>query len=162
MRVTPAVMSDLEPLADLWVELAAGQKAFGSHLRAEVNRPTIRESLARHITIDGVLVARDEADDDILGFVMFEVEVGTYEQDVTRGTISNLFVVPERRGDGLGGRLLDAAETELRDAGVDVVALDVMADNEAARRFYRRHGYGPHRIELEKSIQNDTHSKEDR
>jgi len=37
-----------------------------------------------------------------------------------------------------------------------VVALETMADNEAARRFYRRHGYEPHRIELER--ESDTHS----
>ncbi|KAB1198842.1 MULTISPECIES: N-acetyltransferase [Haloferax] len=161
MRVSVAEMSALDTLSDLWVELANGQRAFGSHLFAGANRTPIRVSLARHITFDGVLVAHDESD-DIVGFVMFEVESGTYEQDVTRGTVSNLFVVPERRGEGVGSRLLSAAEERLRDAGAEVVGLDVMAANESARRFYRRHGYRPHRIELEKSIQNDTHSKEDR
>lgn len=166
MRVTQAELSDLDSLVDLWVELAEGQKAFGSHLFAEANRTPIRESVARHIAVDGIVVARDETTtdggDDVVGFVMFEVEAGTYEQDVTRGTVSNLFVLPGRRDAGVGSRLLDAAERRLREMGVDVVALDVMAGNESARRFYRRHGYRPHRIELEKSIQNDTHSKEDR
>ena len=171
MRVAVAEMSDLDVLADLWVELAQGQRAFGSHLSADANRAVVRASVARHVTFGGVLVAREETNpdtaspettDDVLGFVTFEVETGTYEQDVTRGTVSNLFVRPDRRDEGIGSRLLDAAEERLRDTGADVVSLDVMAANESARRFYRRHGYRPHRIELEKSIQNDTHSKEDR
>lgn len=180
MRVAVAEMSDLDVLSDLWVELAHGQRGFGSHLHADENRAMIRASMARHITFDGILVARGETtapddasqdapddassdtSDDVLGFVMFEIETGAYEQDVTRGTVSNLFVRPNRRDEGIGSRLLEAAEGELREVGADVVGLDVMAANESARRFYRRHGYRPHRIELEKSIQNDTHSKEDR
>ncbi|WP_396612295.1 GNAT family N-acetyltransferase [Haloferax sp. S1W] len=176
MRVTSATVDDLDALADLWVELAAGQRAFGSHLRAELNRTPIRETLARHVALGGVLIAHergerdsasaDEEDDSggssrVVGFVMFNVESGAYEQDVTRGTISNLFVVPDRRGDGVGSELLAAAEDELEEWGADVVALDVMAENENARKFYRRHGYQPHRIQLEKSMRNDTHSKED-
>ena len=42
-----------------------------------------------------------------------------------------------------------------------VVSLEAMAANERARRFYERHGYRPHRVELEKPARNDTHSKED-
>ncbi len=41
-----------------------------------------------------------------------------------------------------------------------------MAENEEARRFYRRHGYDPLRVTMERSLagrsENDTHSKEDR
>ncbi|ELZ83043.1 sporulation regulator-like protein [Haloferax elongans ATCC BAA-1513] len=188
MRVTPASLTDLDSLTDMWVDLAAGQQEFGSHLRADANRSVVRESLARHLSIGGVLVARAEAEvgaaetrdeeewvarrsdredhptdsTNILGFAMFDIESGSYEQDVTRGTISNLFVVPGHRGDGVGSELLAAAEDELREWGADIVALDVMAENENARKFYRRHGYQPHRVQLEKSMRNDTHSKEDR
>ncbi|WP_424006152.1 GNAT family N-acetyltransferase [Haloferax denitrificans] len=178
MRVSSAAFSDLDDLADLWVELAADQRAFGSHLRADANRTPIREALARHVAADGVLVAREgdsaggtegetgtgsdtEAAGDLVGFVMFDIEAGAYEQDVTRGMIRNLFVRPSSRDAGVGTRLLEAAENALAEAGVDTVALDVLAANDAARRFYRRHGYRPHRVELEKSMRSDTHSKED-
>jgi len=73
--------------------------------------------------------------------------------------IVNLYVRPGSRGDGVGSALLAAAESELADMGVDTVSLEVLADNEDARRFYRRHDYGPHRVELAKSMENDTHSK---
>ncbi|MFC6724129.1 GNAT family N-acetyltransferase [Halobium palmae] len=160
MEVVPADTNDADALVDLWVELAEGQRAHGSHLLAAPNRASIREAVLQHVVTGGLFVARDPT---IVGFVMFGPEVDGYEQDVTRGIVRNLFVAPERRGEGVGTALLDAAESSLRELGVDVVSLDVIAANEAARRFYRRHGYRPQRVELEKRVrdgESDTDSKE--
>ncbi|HEV7662153.1 MAG TPA: GNAT family N-acetyltransferase [Chloroflexota bacterium] len=44
-------------------------------------------------------------------------------------------------GNGLGARLLAAAETVSRDGGAKHLYLLVTTDNLAARRFYERHGY---------------------
>lgn len=135
-------------LADLWVDLAADQRDYGSHLLDEENREGIHESLVRHTVGGTILVARE--DDALLGFVSFRPDAGNFEQDVSRGIIENIYVIPGRRGEGIGSELLKAAEEALANTGVDVVALEAMADNEAARRFYRRHGYDPHRVELER------------
>jgi ribosomal protein S18 acetylase RimI-like enzyme len=147
-----------ETVTDLWVELAAGQREHGSHILAAENRARIRERILRHAVNDTLLVAREA---DVVGFVTVERESGTYAQDDTRGVVTNLYVRPEYRGEGVGSALLGAAEDRLRELGVDTVALEVMADNEAARRFYRRAGYEPHRVELEKPVESDTHSKGD-
>lgn len=103
----------------------------------------------------------DTADDPerIVGFVMFGPETGSFDLDVSRGVVENLYVLPAYRGEGRGSALLEAAETRLFERGFDRVCLDVMAGNEAARRFYARHGYAPHRVQLEKGPKNDTHSK---
>jgi ribosomal protein S18 acetylase RimI-like enzyme len=74
--------------------------------------------------------------------------------------VQNIYVTPNHRGEGIGSELLAEAETRLAEAGADAVSLEVMADNEGARRFYRRHSYGPHRVELEKSVESDTLTKE--
>ncbi|WP_338729114.1 GNAT family N-acetyltransferase [Haladaptatus sp. DJG-WS-42] len=151
-------MEAVETLADLWVELATGQLAYGSHLFAAANRDTIRAALMRFIVADKLIVAREN--DSIIGFVMFDVEDGMYQQDVTRGIVMNIYVEPSFRGQGIGSELLAAAEEQLRDAGAETVALDVMAANTDAIRFYERHGYHSHRVELEKHIESDNHSKE--
>ena len=158
VRIEPATLGDVDALVDCWVELARGQRAYDSHLAAEGNRTPVREALAQHVVTDGVRVARD---DGVVGFVMFSIESGTYEQTVTRGVVHNLFVVPEARRQGVGSALLAAAEEALAASGADVVSLEAMAANDAARRFYERHGYRTHRVELEKPTRSDTHSKED-
>jgi ribosomal protein S18 acetylase RimI-like enzyme len=147
--ITPAETEDADRLVDLWIELAESQRDHGSHIRGEPNRTPIRESILRHIAGDRLLVARS---DGIRGFVMIAVEGGSYEQDLRRGLIENLYVRPDARNEGLGSALLSRAESQLTDRGVDAVTLDVMADNERARRFYREHGYDPHRVEFEKPV----------
>lgn len=159
VRIGRVETDSVDVLADLWVELAADQRSYRSHLRAEENREQIREAMARHVVTDGLRVARTA--DEIVGFVMFSMERGDFEQDDVRGIVRNLYVEPSHRGRGVGSRLLEAAETALADAGAARISLEAMAENERARRFYERHGYAVHRVEFEKAVESDTHSKED-
>lgn len=158
MEITRPTLSDVETLVDCWVALAADQRQYGSRLLTEENREAVADAIARHVVTEGLLVA--EAD-ETLGFVMYHLQEGRYKQDRTTGVIVNLYVEPAARGRGIGSELLAAAEADLADAGVDTVTLDVLAANDAARRFYTHHGYREHRIELAKRVENDTHSKGD-
>ncbi|MEF8818441.1 MAG: GNAT family N-acetyltransferase [Haloferacaceae archaeon] len=140
---------EVDALADLWVDLAADQRRHGSHLAAAPNRDTARDLIAGRVVAGGVRVA---AADELVGFVTFVVERGAYQQDATRGLVHDLYVTPAWRDAGLGSRLLTAAEDALADDGAEVVVVEALADNEAARRLYERHGYDPHRIELERTV----------
>lgn len=157
--IEPASLADLDALAELWVRLARDQRDHDSFVRAEPNRETMRETLAAHLHTNGLLVARVEG--SIVGFVSYSVERGSLELDTTRGLLSNIYVEPAYRGRGVGTALLEAAETALHERGATVVVLEVMAANEAARRFYERHGYDTYRIAMYRSLQdrpkNDTH-----
>ena len=57
------------------------------------------------------------------------------------GHIITIDVLPEARRNGLGARLLDAAEEKLKEAGCAYVSLETAVDNLAAMRFYKKHGY---------------------
>jgi GNAT superfamily N-acetyltransferase len=57
--------------------------------------------------------------------------------------IMNLWVRPERRRQGIGVRLMAAAEKWLAERGHDKVALGVDTENEAAILLYRHLGYSP-------------------
>jgi ribosomal protein S18 acetylase RimI-like enzyme len=151
--------TDTATLTELWVDLAADQRRYGSHLLAEPNRTAIRETMLRHVVTDTACVAR--RDGSIVGFVTFDVETERYRQDVSRGVIYNVYVRPDHRGSGIGHGLLAEAEAALQTEDVDTVSLQVMAENDGARRFYRRHGYDPHRVELEKPINSDPQSGND-
>lgn len=154
-------------LGDCWVALAREQRDHGSHLAAEANRTHVTENIARAIAADGIRVARADDDDsvdadagEILGFVMFSSGTEVLATDATRGTIENLYVRRSYRNRGIGSDLLAAATAALESRGVDAITLDVLAANEAARRFYRRHGYEPHRVRMERSVESDRHTKD--
>jgi len=154
VEITTASIDDIDAVVDLWVDLARGQQAYGSHLSGAENRPAVRETVVQRTVTDDLLVARREG--AICGFVMVTMERGRYEQTVTRGIVENLYVMPQHRREGVGTSLLEAGERRLTEAGAAVIALEAMADNDAAREFYAAHGYTPHRIELEKSTESDT------
>ena len=156
---------DVDAVTTLWIRLARDQRTYDSSVRAGANRETMRETLAAHQINDGLLVAR--LGGDVVGFASFAVEHGSLELDATRGHLSNLYVDPDFRNHGIGTALLEAVEDALTDRGIDVLLLEVMAENEAARRFYARQGYDDFRVTMQRSLEgeesseNDTHSKED-
>lgn len=154
MEIEAPDTSHADALADLWVDLAASQREHGSHILPAENRERVRESLVRHAVTGDLLVARDN--ETVIGFASFHQETGAYDQEVDRGVIENLYVVPERRGEGVGSELLAAAEDRLFESGCDVVSLEVMAANDPARAFYRQHGYLPHRVGMERTDSDKT------
>lgn len=151
MRIEPATLADVDRLAELWVALAAEQRTHGAHLTAAPNRAVMREALAQHAVDHTCLVARDGPDEAaIVGFVSFAIERDGLDRDVTRGLVHNLYVDPASRGRGVGTALLDAAEAALSAAGAERIALEAVADNDGARRFYERYGYAAHRVTYER------------
>lgn len=152
--ITTASLDAVDTIADLWVELARGQQAYGSYLCADENRSAVRETMVQRIVNDDLLVAREN--DTTVGFVSFTLERGRYTQSATSGVVENLYVTPSARRQGIGSALLTAAEERLSDAGASVINIEAMADNDAAREFYAAHGYALHRVELEKPTETDT------
>jgi ribosomal protein S18 acetylase RimI-like enzyme len=64
--------------------------------------------------------------------------------------IEELVVDEEHRGQGIGGALLEALLKRLEGTGCKELCLAVMPDNEAAVRFYKRHGLVEEALFLER------------
>ncbi|WP_188877755.1 GNAT family N-acetyltransferase [Halarchaeum grantii] len=161
IRVDRPTMQDLDALVDLWVALVADQRAHDTHLLAEENRSTARDVLSQYVATERVFVARDPVRDAPVGFVMYHVESGLYAEDVQRGVVDNVYVEGGYRSAGVGSRLLDAAEDDLRGAGADVLGISVMAGNDRARALYESRGYTVQRYVMEKPTESDTQTKGD-
>lgn len=147
-------MADLDRVVELWAALAAEQRRYGSHVVPGENREAIR-MLAGQRVVDGELLLAREGD-EVVGFLMFDVEREGYEGTADRGFVQYVFVEPEWRRRGVGTALFDEAEAVMRDRGAAAVALAVMAGNEDARRFYRRRGYAPFRVTYERPLDGDS------
>jgi GNAT superfamily N-acetyltransferase len=72
---------------------------------------------------------------------LLAVYVFSLEHQGLTAEIDEFFVLPQHRGLGLGGQMLTAAEAQFRAEGCTNVSLQLGRGNEAARRFYRQHGF---------------------
>lgn len=153
VTVEPATMADVSVLTDQWVDLVDGQRRHGAHLLGGENRSAARSIIEQYVHADGLALARtDDRETEIVGFVMYHVEQGMYEQNVRRGIVENVYVLPTHRNERIGSQLLDYAESMLAEEGAEIVALSVLAKNEGARDLYRERGYRPHRITMERPL----------
>ncbi len=72
---------------------------------------------------------------------LLAVFVFSLEYQGLTAEIDEFFVLPKYRGYGVGAHLLTSAEREFRTEGCTNVSLQIGRANEAARRFYRGHGF---------------------
>jgi len=80
------------------------------------------------------LVAEDAG--RVIGFVVY-APAGTF---VHSGYVRSVAVAPDAQHQGIGGRLMDAAEAAILERGPNVFLL-VSNWNTGAQRFYERRGY---------------------
>jgi len=96
------------------------------------NKPAI--SIDRKIAANDSLFFVIEADSKILGTVMAGY-------DGHRGWIYSLAVMPDKRSNGLGSRLLKHAESALKSLGCPKINLQILERNQSVVSFYEKLGY---------------------
>ncbi len=74
-------------------------------------------------------------------FVQLSSSETRYADGATRGYLYSLRVRPAWQGNGLGTRLIQAAEAALRARGFSIAVIAAGKDNPGARRLYERLGY---------------------
>ena len=141
--------ADIDRLEGLWRELLAHHLAAAPHLAAlgptrdpadswRVRRAQYLQWLA--VRQAAVLVAQDGG--RLVGYAMIRVvdAGGSWQWGDQVGVLETLVVAGSARGSGTGRALLDAARERLAEWGAQVMTISVIAGNEVALRFYRRHG----------------------
>jgi GNAT superfamily N-acetyltransferase len=71
---------------------------------------------------------------------------------VVRADLESIFVVPDRRGDGVGAALVDAFAGWARQSDAAEVTVTAYAANERAVAFYARHGFRPRSVVLARQL----------
>jgi ribosomal protein S18 acetylase RimI-like enzyme len=72
---------------------------------------------------------------------LLAVYVFSLEYQGITAEIDEFYVIPQHRGLGLGAQMLAAGEAQFRAEGCTNVSLQLGRSNEAARKFYQRHGF---------------------
>ena len=130
MKIRKATESDLNAVLD--VETSA----FGDEKGPEI--ANLVAGLLIDPTAEPVLSLLAEADGRAVGHILFtRAEITGCSANVATALLAPLAVVPEKHGQGIGGRLIQEGLQRLTASGVDLVF--VLGHPE----YYPRHGFRP-------------------
>ncbi len=80
--------------------------------------------------------------DKLVGFCSVVINQDIVERQKPIIMLWNLRVHPEYRGQGIGSQIMKFIEDFGKEKGVDFIFLGCDADNQSARKFYKKLGYG--------------------
>jgi RimJ/RimL family protein N-acetyltransferase len=115
-------------------------EAFGSTFESESLKPL--SSFAERLRSSAIFGAFRGA--ELLGIAGFAFREGAKEAH--KGLLWGMYVRPDARKSGVGGRLVEAVIDFARQH-VEILQLNVVSDNEPARRLYARLGFVEYGLE---------------
>ena len=145
MQVRRLNPSELEIVAPLWRALLEHHGEVEPDLETRPASESWAMRLAdyrRWLATPGSFALVAEAEGQAVGYAVVHV-TGPDETWVTSertAELESLAVLPDHRGGGAGGALMDAVEEELRRLGIEDLWVAVVARNKEALRFYERRG----------------------
>jgi GNAT superfamily N-acetyltransferase len=134
LTVRPARPEDVPLLLELFGELAEYEH-LEHELRATAEQ--LREALFGERPAAAALIA--ERDGEALGYALFFPTFSSFLAS-TGVWLEDLFVRPDSRGEGVGGALLSAVATQVRERGGERLEWAALDWNELALGFYRKIG----------------------
>ncbi len=136
--IRPATTADRDVLHELWLEF--GKEIEDAAWRDDDSAEELEE--LDELTKAGTAwIAEDDGGEPV--GIAFGRMTGTRVAEL-RG----LFVRPAARGGGVANELTRSFVAQMREAGAEVIELDVVASNEGARATYSRWGFQPFELRL--------------
>ena len=97
---------------------------------------------------DALVLAAASHDGTVVGHLIGHFAAASAMFTAPRTELVSMRVVPEYRGQNIGGRLVEEFFAWSRERGAARFHVSAYAANESAIRFYRRHGFAPLSIQL--------------
>jgi ribosomal protein S18 acetylase RimI-like enzyme len=151
-RVRPARPSDRTFILGITPRLAQGFELPPWRTAREVVQAesAALENALRPGTERAVLLVAEDTEGEPGGYVYVDVETDYFGR--THAHIEILAVSSAAEGRGAGRTLVEAAEGWARSEGIDLITLNVFADNQRARTLYERLGYAPETLHYVKPL----------
>ena len=132
MTIRPATEADRDLIRALWEDF---EQELGGPQYLRETWDEAWDDLSDTIRDGVALIA--ELDDRAVGFVFCVLG----DRGRKTAHITDLYVSPKHRGQGVGSALIAAVVEPAREAGLDHVSLEVTIRNSEARRLYERLGF---------------------
>ncbi|NQU43215.1 GNAT family N-acetyltransferase [bacterium] len=145
MRIRRARGEDISRLVDLWLAMMGEHEAFELRLEVtDVAGPAYQNYLLLHLrgVRSRLLVAEEEG--RIIGFSCAYISQNLpMFAPAVFGYISDIYVLPEWQGQGVGKGLMRETTEYFRSLGVETVQLQVYEHNEKGKAFWKSLGFEP-------------------
>ncbi|MCL5008597.1 MAG: GNAT family N-acetyltransferase [Candidatus Marsarchaeota archaeon] len=128
-----------------------------SALKPDYAKASLHQALDRIKRSEGVLYVA-EANGKMVGFTIalalkpYGEEAAIFKRPQKRGEITDIYIDSEYRGNNIGARLMETAESYLKEIGCKEIIVGVFAPNKNAREFYKRLGYSEASLEFSKDV----------
>jgi ribosomal protein S18 acetylase RimI-like enzyme len=99
---------------------------------------------------DGMFVW--EIADEVVGWSWLKVHENEFFKEGVYGEINEIYVVPRLRRKGVGNTMMIHAHNWFKEKGVNTIRVETAASNKAAITFYKKFGFKPHYISLQKEL----------
>lgn len=143
ITINPAAPTDIAEIVALLADDPIGRTREDTSKGAEPRYAGAFEAVMADPNAT-ILVARDR--DSIVGSVQLNILAGLSYCGIKRALIEDMRVTSDRRGHGIGRRLLEAALYEAKRAGCELAELFVHEDRLDAHQFYAACGFtGEHK-----------------
>lgn len=145
MEIRKAKLEDLKEICSMGYQLSLDMSALEPEYFAVAQQ---REAPMREAILEETKdIFLADLDGKIVGFAcVWECETKAEENYLVPGKfayLSDLVLLPESRGRGIGGALLDACKNWAGQRGISRMKLDSLCKNEVANHLYEREGFRP-------------------
>jgi ribosomal protein S18 acetylase RimI-like enzyme len=137
MEIRRATETDLPVVEQLWLAFVA---EVPEPVHIVVDTAGELEQVRGIVESGLAFLAEDDGDPVALALVTRE--------SPTLAQLTDLYVVPDARRRGIAAALVREVVSQLEDAGVEHLQLEVMSDNAAARSVYQAWGFAEHTLAL--------------
>jgi ribosomal protein S18 acetylase RimI-like enzyme len=157
-QIVRADASRIDDARPLWLALREYHGSITEHwgaLRPADDSWARRRRNYEDILAEGGAMFLAEEEGRVVGLAVCEREEGgspTWEWPRDMLLVIDIIVLPEARRRGVGEALMAEVEREARERGVAALDLMVAAPNQAALRFYEKHGFRTDLLVLRKPL----------
>lgn len=154
VSIRSARTEDLEQLHELMFELHREHHDQCPKYFKTAEEIEQEKSIARYLDDPECLVFVVSEGDNIVGFITghFCELISTVSKPVQMGSVDELYICPDYRGQGLANQLCNKIEQRFVEYGVQEIFVEVWQFNASAIEFYQQFGFEHHIHWLRKSV----------
>lgn len=153
MLIRHATKSDLSEIVKMATEMAELHHQLDAYYKPASQYQNLEDDLEKELgDKDGLMLVAEDGG-KIVGYFRGSVEKAPDYASVKKiGVVYDLFVKPEHRKAGTGGKLMDAAMDWFNTKKVKNIELSVDARNAGAVNFWKKSGFLEYKLRLRKDL----------